>query len=161
MIKHGMNVLRLATEFLNPEHIPVVTFDAPLSALAKFTQWKWPDMHGEEKFIVMFGGLHIEMAMWRTYGDYVEASGWTNALTEEGIASSGTADSFLKVSHLTSTRHAHQVTALALAKLQDDAFLHSEGPHNDEVKDAWRKEMVQKCPISSTGLQFSTWNSWA
>ena len=27
---------------------------APLYALAKFTQWKWPDTHGEEKFIVMF-----------------------------------------------------------------------------------------------------------
>ena len=58
------------------------------------TQWKWPDTHGEEKFIAMFGGLHIEMAMWRTYGDYLEASGLTNALTEAGIASSGTADSF-------------------------------------------------------------------
>ena len=42
MIKHGMNVLCLATEFLNPGQIPVVAFDAPLYALAKFTQWKWP-----------------------------------------------------------------------------------------------------------------------
>ena len=40
VIKHGMNVLRLATEFLNPGQIPVVAFDAPLYALAKFTQWK-------------------------------------------------------------------------------------------------------------------------
>ena len=66
MIKHGMNVIRSATEFLNPGQIPVAAFDAPLYALAKFTQWKWPETHGEEKFIVMFGGLHIEMAMWRT-----------------------------------------------------------------------------------------------
>ena len=43
--------------------------------------------------------------------------GGQNALVQAGIASSGTADSFLKVSHLTRTRHAHQVTALALAKL--------------------------------------------
>ena len=76
-------------------------------------------------FIVMFGDLHIEMAMWRMYGDYLEASDWTNALTEAGIASSGTADSFLRVSHLTRTRHADQVTALAFAKLQDDGFLSS------------------------------------
>ena len=53
-----------------------------------FTQWKWPDAHGEEKFIVMFGGLYIAMAMWRIYGDYLEASGWTNALIEADIASS-------------------------------------------------------------------------
>ena len=63
MIKHGMNVLHLATEFLNRGQIPVVAFDAPLYSLAKFTQWMWPDMHGEEMFIVMFGDLHIEMAM--------------------------------------------------------------------------------------------------
>ena len=79
----------------------------------------------EEMFIMMFGDLHIEMTMWRLYGDYLETSGWTNALTEAGIASSGTADSLLRVSHLTRTRHADQVTALALAKLQDDAFLSS------------------------------------
>lgn len=82
----------------------------------------------------MFGGLHIEMTMWKTYDDYLEGSGWTNVLTQAGIASSGTADSFLKASHLTRTRHAHQVTALALAKLQEDAFLHTEGTHSDENK---------------------------
>ena len=49
MIKHGMNVSRLAIEFFNPGQIPVVAFDAPLYALAKFTQWKWPDTHGEER----------------------------------------------------------------------------------------------------------------
>ena len=118
MIKHGVNVLRWATEYLNPGQIPVMTFDTPLFALAKFIQWKWPDTHGEDKFVTMLGGLHIEMAMWKTYGDYLDGSGWTNALVQAGIASSGTADSFLKVSHLTRTRHAHQVTALALAKLQ-------------------------------------------
>jgi hypothetical protein len=80
------------------------------------------------------------------YGDYLEASGWTSALTEAGITFSGTADSFLKVSHLTRTRHAHQVTTLALAKLQEEAFLHSEGPRNDEAKDTWIKKMVQKSP---------------
>ena len=75
MVKHGMNVLRVAAEFLNP---PVVAFDAPLYAITKFTQWKWCDTHGEEKFIVIFSGLHIEMAMRRTSsGDYLEVSGWT------------------------------------------------------------------------------------
>ena len=44
----------------------------------------------------MLGGLHIEMAVWNTLGDYLEDSGWTAALTQAGIASSGTADSFLK-----------------------------------------------------------------
>ena len=55
--------------------------------------------------------------------DYLEGSGWTTALTVAEIASTGTVDSFLKASHLTKTRHAHQVTALALAQLQIEAFL--------------------------------------
>lgn len=42
-----------------------MAFDELLFALALFIQW-----HGEDTFIVMFGDLHIEMAMWKTYGDY-------------------------------------------------------------------------------------------
>ena len=35
-----------------------MAFDAPLSALAKFVQWKWPGQHGEDKFIETFMALH-------------------------------------------------------------------------------------------------------
>ena len=38
------------------------------------------------------------------------------------------------------------MTALALAKLQEDAFLQTEGIHSNEVKEIWRQEMVQKSP---------------
>jgi hypothetical protein len=52
----------------------------------------------------MLGGLHIEMALWSVLGDLLDGSGWTVALTEADVASSGVADSFLKASHLTRTR---------------------------------------------------------
>ena len=84
------------------------------------------------------------MAVWNTYGNYLEASGWTTALTQAGIASSGTGNSFLKVTHLTRTRHAHQVSALALTKLQKIAFLHTEGPHDVNSKESWRQAMISK-----------------
>ena len=93
MIKHGM-------EYLNPGQNPVTTFDQPLFAFVKLVQWKWPVPHGESVRVVMLGSLHVEMALWNTLGDL---SGWTTALVEADVASSGTADSFLKVSHL---RHA-------------------------------------------------------
>lgn len=93
-------------------------------------QWNWPHTHGEDKYVVMFGGLHIEMAMWKTFGDFLEASGWTTALIQAGIASSGTADSFLQAAHLTRMRHA---SVLALSKLQQNAFLQSEGLSNIPV----------------------------
>jgi hypothetical protein len=104
MIKHGMNVIKEATELLNPGQIPVCAFDQPLYALAKQVQWKWPATHGERSYVVMMGGLHIELALWRTVGDMLNRSGWTTAITEAGICSAGTADSFLKVCHLKRTR---------------------------------------------------------
>jgi len=62
--------------------------------LAKLIQWKWPDVDGEDKFTVMFGGVHIEMTMWKNYGNYLDGSGWTNALVQAGIASQALLTSF-------------------------------------------------------------------
>ena len=44
---------------------------------------------------MMFGGLHLEMAMWNMLGSYLAHSGWTVALTEAGIASSRCSRKFL------------------------------------------------------------------
>ena len=35
----------------------------------------------------MFGGLHIEIAAWKTPGDWIRASGWVQALVQADIAS--------------------------------------------------------------------------
>ena len=68
---------------------------------------------------MMLGGLHIEMAtltVWvlnlvlvdtkylkwysEVLGDWLEDGGWTSALVQANIASTGTADSFIKASHV-------------------------------------------------------------
>ena len=104
MVKHGMDVLRQAITFLNPNQIPVITVDQPLFALAKMVHWKWLTSHGEQAYDVMLGGLHIEMALWSVLGDLLDGSGWTTALSEAEVASCGVADSFLKATHLTEQR---------------------------------------------------------
>ena len=53
----------------------------------------------------------------------MEDSGWTNALVQADIASSGTANSFSHASHVTKTRHAHQVTAASLFTLLQQAYI--------------------------------------
>ena len=53
MIKHGMDVIRQATTFLNPGQVPLITIDKPLFALVKMVQWKWPTSHGEQAFVAM------------------------------------------------------------------------------------------------------------
>ena len=64
----------------------------------------------------MFGGLHIELAALKTAGNLLESSGWTGALVQAGVATSGKADSFLKAARITRTRRAHQVTVVSCTK---------------------------------------------
>ncbi len=143
MIRHGMDIIKTITEFLNPGQTPVMTCDCPIFAKAKFIQWTWPLSYGEDKFVVMFGGLHIEMALWNMLGDYLADSGWTSSLIEAGVASSGTAESFLSASHLLRTRHAHQVTIAALTILQNQAFsADSDGMNFSD----WKASMAARSP---------------
>ena len=52
---------------LNPSQVHVIAADQPLYVLAKQIQWHWPE-YGEDKFIIMFGHLHIKMAALRSVG---------------------------------------------------------------------------------------------
>ena len=65
-IRHGMNIVRRATEHLNPGQISVIAMDQPLYTIIKCIQWTWRDTYGEDKYVVIMGGLHIEMALWKT-----------------------------------------------------------------------------------------------
>ena len=112
MIRHSM--IKASVDMLNPGQTPVVAFDQPLDAIAKQIQWNWADLYGDDKFVIMFGGLHNEIAAFKVLGEWLEASGWTHALTQADVASSGTADSFLKASHVTKTCRAHQINACSL-----------------------------------------------
>ena len=44
-------------------------------------QWSFPEIFGEDKFVVMLGGLHTEMALWSTMGDILPGSGWPEVLS--------------------------------------------------------------------------------
>jgi len=55
-------------------------------------------------------------------GDWLEDSCWTCALVQANVAGTGTADYFIKASHVTKTQHAHQVTAASLHTLLLKAY---------------------------------------
>jgi hypothetical protein len=71
MIQHSMNIIKYATHFLNPGQVPVIAMDQPLFTLAKHIQWDKPETYGEDKVLIMFRGLHIEMAAFKTLGDWM------------------------------------------------------------------------------------------
>ena len=126
--------------------------DQPLYALAKQIQWKWPSEYG--KFVVMFGGLHIEMAALRSLGTLLQDSGWTAALSESGVASPGTAESYLTVSSTTRTRQTHQKTACSLYQLLKVAYENYTSDVGDDAMtfDDWYKHEKLRSP------QFQFWS---
>ena len=64
------------------------------------------------------------MAALKTLGDWLADSGWTAAIADANIASSGVADSILAASHLSRTRHALEVTACSLHIIMKKAYTH-------------------------------------
>ena len=92
-ILHAMNTVASSVEFLNPGQTPVIMCNQPLYAITKKIQWQWPETKGERNFVVVLGGLHIEMTAWRTLGDLLDRSSWRSAITQAKVTSSGTTDS--------------------------------------------------------------------
>ena len=140
MICHAMSIVQSAVQSVNPVQTPVLTMDQPLYSLAKQIQWNWPDRFGESKFVLVLGSLHIEMAVLKTIGDWLEGSGWTTALVNAHVTSAGKAESMLRASHVVRTRHAHQVTAASLHILLQRAYT----------------EYASRCEQVST-LSFADW----
>ena len=118
MVKHGINVIKQATEHVNPGQVPVLTVDQPLYAIAKKIQWMWPRVYGEGKLVVMMGGLHVEMALLKVIGDFLEGSGWMAVMTSAGVMTEERADGLQKGSQTSRSQWAHQVTAAVLYTLQ-------------------------------------------
>ena len=87
--------------------------DSPLSLTAML-----PRFHEDSKSVAM-----IRHSISDNPEDWLEDSGWVEALVQAKVASAGIADSFLKASHVTRTRHAHQVTASSLYILLKKAYL--------------------------------------
>jgi len=60
------------------------------------------------------------------------------------IASTGTADSFIKVSHVTRTRHAHQVTAATLYAFLKAAYDEYTSESGSEIQLQWYLEQAKQ-----------------
>ena len=82
MIRHALNVVRVAVKELNPAQVPIVTLDQPLYSLAKQVQWCWPETHGEEHVVIILGGLHIEICLLKMIGEWLQDSGWMDAIVK-------------------------------------------------------------------------------
>ncbi|CAL8275406.1 unnamed protein product [Arctogadus glacialis] len=82
MIRHSMDVIKQAVMEVNPGQTPVITVDQPLYTISKQIQWTWPSTYGEDHFVIILGGLYIEMAGLKVIGDWLEDAGWMEALVQ-------------------------------------------------------------------------------
>ena len=94
--------IQKAIHKLNPGQCPGVAVDQPLFATVKQIQWHWPNQFGEDKFVILMGGLHIDMAALRLLGHWLDGCGWVQYLIQADIASSGVA--VICCSHVKHTR---------------------------------------------------------
>lgn len=145
MICHSMDIIKAAVQHLNPGEIPVLAADQPPYPLAKEVQWTWPDTYGEDHFMIMLGGLHIEMVILKFLRDWMEDSGWTNALIQADIASSGTAKSFIHPSHVTKTRNAHHVTDASLYTLFQQGYSEDCTPDETDAMQPNSSPFEERC----------------
>ena len=71
---------------------------------------------GAVHFVLLLGGVNIEIAVWKAVGNWPAASGWTDIIEN--------ADSFLRVSHVKRTRQADNKTAATRTVLHHGAYMH-------------------------------------
>ena len=69
-----MTVIKAATKFVNSGQIPVVTIDQTLHRLIKMITCQLPATHGKDTFIVILGGLLIEICCFKWYSHKVTAA---------------------------------------------------------------------------------------
>ncbi|KAE8740709.1 hypothetical protein FOCC_FOCC013765, partial [Frankliniella occidentalis] len=146
MIRHGMDLVIQLTKVLNSEQKAVMCLDLQLYIIAKKIQWHWPDLYGEREIVLLLGPLHIEQAFLRMLGEYMEGCGWTTIITHSGIATSGSAEALMKVTHIKRAREAHQITAAVLHCLLMEEFTNSHPEGGDIELQQWIDERVKLSP---------------
>lgn len=115
----------------------------------KELQWFFDRLYSEDKFVMVLDGLHTEMTGYRALGHWLEGSGWVEALQDANIATPGIVDSFLKASHVTRIRHAHQVTVCSL-------YILLKGSYDIYLANAYEMN-VDGNPVNNPPVSFDQW----
>jgi len=147
-VRHLMNVIKHITTTVNGCQVAVITADQPVYAVAKYVQWKYPDLYGENKIVLMMGGLHIEMAVQNLIGKWLSGSGWSEMFLKADVATSGRCEAMLKSSYIKRTRYAHKVSLAALFIGRNEAYK-TDCKDVVESLDVW---VSRRCSIELEGM---------
>ena len=81
-----------------------------------------------------------------TVGDLLKESGWTTIITNTEVACSGVAESLVFGHDVVRAKYAHQVTASALYKLQNQAYMEREESAANMNFSEWGLKMERESP---------------
>ena len=70
-----MKIIKDTINFINPSQVPVDASDCPVNTLSKQVQMKDPENFGKDKYVCLFGDLHIEIELLRIHGELIKGSG--------------------------------------------------------------------------------------
>ena len=146
MQKHGMLMMREATDKANPGQTTVIVGDGPLYKIMKELQWLYPDEVGYAKIVCIMGFLHLEMCNQECGGKLMGGSGWEEIFSIAGVFTPGVCSSFLGGKHVKRTWYAYELTLLWLSIMEDrawDQYIKGEGPHLSQEQ--WQRRL-DECP---------------
>ena len=109
MQKHRIEVAENAIGALNHGQATFDTSDQPVYALSRRLQQMFPDSLGPEKYVPMFGGLHIGKLLLEIHRQLI--AGLSQFLDQAKVSITGAGNVIVNVSQITSARHLLQVFA--------------------------------------------------
>ena len=68
MISYFMKLFKSDVERITPSQIPAIAVEQPPIPMAEQTQWTLGEMYNEDQYVIMLGGLPIEMAALQMFG---------------------------------------------------------------------------------------------
>ena len=116
---HCMNIIKDTIKFINPQ-IPIGVSDQPVYALSKEVQLRYPSSFGADKYVNLFGDLHIEIELLRIHGELIKGSGLESILDSASLSTLGTS-AIIDVNTNKHARYCLQVSSCTIYQLLKEA----------------------------------------
>ena len=126
---------KAATAAMMPHGMSVIS----QTRLMKQIQLKFLETYGEDKIVILLGGLHLEMALGRAVGKLLS----NYLIAEANVTTTGVNESLLHASHLKRTTIAHELSLVAFAKLKPEAY---DSTEKSVSKEEWEEEIEDASP---------------
>ena len=133
------------------EQYAVVTYDLAVAKPA--LQIQVEESPTFDNVFVCFGAFHIQLAYFSCLGFLLAESGGPQILTDTGVLSPGSLNSFISGKHYNRCKRLHPLLATAISVLHFQSFLEKEGPLPDNLLAQLNKLHDMPSPESLSNIE--------